>query len=141
MLGSQVVELGQLRSNAAADTTLKETLTDELDAARAKLHESHQQMTVLAEAGSDAVGDDGARALPLLLLEAIRQNPSKAVLSEQVRAPLLPPVLSFRYAPAHARVPAPPLPTTATPRRLHRPPSALARHSALRRRSHDMARR
>ena len=54
-LNDNLIELGQLKTNAAADVTLKGSMSSELESLRFKLNESQQQLTVLAMA-------DGRRA-------------------------------------------------------------------------------
>ena len=48
--GDQLIELGQLRINAEADTSIKGNMSSELENLKMKLHESNQQLTVLAVA-------------------------------------------------------------------------------------------
>ena len=81
--GDQLIELGQLRINAEADTSIKGDMSSELEKLKMKLHESNQQLTVLAVADGREGGAEGERVLPLLLLELLRLQPQKLVLAEQ----------------------------------------------------------
>ena len=82
-LNDQVIEIGQLRSGRDSDVSFKASLQEELEMVKYQLHESNLHLKVLAAADDRLVGDDGARALPLLLLEAIRLHIAKPVLCEQ----------------------------------------------------------
>lgn len=82
-LTAQVVEIGQLRAGAQGDAGAKATLTAELERYKAMLKQSEQHLTVLAVAEDRIIGENGARALPLMLLEAIRLHLAKPVLVEQ----------------------------------------------------------
>jgi len=82
-LNDQVIEIGTLRANASSDSSTKTKLAEELELYKHRLQESQQHLTVLAVAEDRIVGEDGARALPLMLLEAIRLHIAKPVLVEQ----------------------------------------------------------
>ena len=58
-------------------------MSSELEKLKMKLHESNQQLTVLAVADGREGGAEGERVLPLLLLELLRLQPQKLVLAEQ----------------------------------------------------------
>lgn len=98
--GDQLVELGNLKTRAAADVNIKGEMTSELEDLRLKLHESHQQLTVLAVADGREGGEEGERVLPLLLLEVLRLHPNKPVLAEQAMIALQYVLSSDRHADA-----------------------------------------
>ena len=99
-LNDNLIELGQLKTNAAADVTLKGSMSSELESLRFKLNESQQQLTVLAMADGREGGQDGERVLPLLLLELLRLYPGRAVLCEQTMIALQYVLSSDRHADA-----------------------------------------
>lgn len=83
-LKSQLVELGQLKANAETNEVAKTKMNSELEDARAQLHESQLSSRVLAVADDPTIGgEDGAKVLPLLLLEAVRLHIDKRILVEQ----------------------------------------------------------
>ena len=98
--GDQLIELGQLRINAEADTSIKGNMSSELENLKMKLHESNQQLTVLAVADGREGGAEGERVLPLLLLELLRLQPQKLVLAEQTMIAMQYVLSSDRHADA-----------------------------------------
>ena len=94
-------ELGQLRTNAAQDSTLKEQLSSELADFKYRLGENSKQLEVLKLGeGTETGGEDGSRVVPLMLLEAIRLHVSKPVLVEQAMVGLQYVLSSDRHADA-----------------------------------------
>jgi hypothetical protein len=82
-LRDQVTEIGQLRNQREADVTEIDEMTTMLEQARHELREQDKHLKVLALAGERVVGEGGVRAVPLILLEAVRMHIGKEVLCEQ----------------------------------------------------------
>ena len=101
--GDQLIELGQLKANAASDFDAKGNLSSEVEELRLKLHESSQHQKILAVADGREGGMDGERVLPLLLLETLRLHSAKPVLSEQVMIALQYVLSSDRHADAEVK--------------------------------------
>jgi hypothetical protein len=87
-LSDNLVDYGQLKTNASEDISLKAQMSAELQETRARLAESSKQLKVLAVAEDGVGGEDGSRVLPLMLLETIRINAAKSVLAEQAMVAL-----------------------------------------------------
>jgi hypothetical protein len=96
-----LTELGQLRTNAAQDSTLKDQLSSELADFKYRLGENSKQLEVLRLGeGTETGGEDGSRVVPLMLLEAIRLHVAKPVLVEQAMVGLQYVLSSDRHADA-----------------------------------------
>ena len=99
-LSGLLTELGNLRTNAEKDSHLKTNLYGELEDVKNKLGEKTKQLKVLSTAEGHDATDDGARVVPLMLLEAISQHVPKPVLVEQAMVGLQYVLSSDRHADA-----------------------------------------